>query len=176
MKYIQLINSREITVQSIRPNKVIFYLIVILLLSGCSNSTVYKPNPISITPTTTIAKVLVAQYNQWKGTPYKLGGNSRSGIDCSAFVQKTYSQRFGLYLPRTTSAQIQSGKRVYRNNLQAGDLIFFKTSGNRVLHVGIYVEQNIFLHASTSQGVILSSLKNRYWHRHYWIAIRPRGI
>lgn len=111
-------------------------------------------------------------FEDWKGTPYKLGGVNRRGIDCSAFVQNTFADKFSIPLPRTTRAQVTSGKKVDKNQLQAGDLVFFKT-GYYDRHVGIYLQNNQFMHASTSKGVIISDLNNVYWRKHYWTAIRP---
>ncbi|WP_051901773.1 NlpC/P60 family protein [Photobacterium sanctipauli] len=110
-------------------------------------------------------------YRQWKGTPYRLGGTTRSGIDCSAFVQVGYADVHNLHLPRTTSQQAKLGKWVALNDVQEGDLVFFKT-GRNLRHVGIYVGESQFLHASTSQGVMISSLKNPYWRSVYWQARR----
>ena len=116
-----------------------------------------------------LAKALFAQYKSWQGVPYKLGGTSKNGIDCSAFVQKTFIEQFGLLLPRTTKEQAEFGSYVEATNLSTGDLVFFKT-GFKARHVGIYLEQGQFLHASTSNGVMLSSLKNSYWQKAYWQA------
>ncbi|MGF1725579.1 NlpC/P60 family protein [Photobacterium nomapromontoriensis] len=110
-------------------------------------------------------------YRQWRGTPYQLGGVSRAGIDCSAFVQVGYAEVMNLSLPRTTNQQVKMGKWVDYAQLAKGDLVFFKT-GRALRHVGIYVGDARFLHASTSQGVIISSLKNPYWRSVYWQARR----
>lgn len=114
--------------------------------------------------------LLYQQHADWHGTPYRLGGASRHGIDCSAFVQITYRDLFGINLPRTTSEQLSAGQRVSRRALQTGDLVFFRRGG----HVGIYLENDQFLHASTSQGVKISNMNNQYWSRHYWRAISVR--
>lgn len=110
---------------------------------------------------------LYQQHNVWHGTPYQLGGSSRSGIDCSAFVQVTYRDLLGINLPRTTTDQYRSGPHVNRDELQTGDLVFFRHGR----HVGIYLENHKFLHASTSQGVMISDMRNVYWSRHYWRSI-----
>jgi lipoprotein Spr/probable lipoprotein NlpC len=114
-----------------------------------------------------ISHSLQAQYNSWQGVPYRLGGLSKKGIDCSGFVYLTFKEQFGLILPRTTETQVKRGTRVYIGQLQAGDLIFFKT-GWRTRHVGIYLSDGQFLHASTSKGVIISRLDNVYWKKKYW--------
>lgn len=107
----------------------------------------------------------------WMGTPYRLGGESRQGIDCSAFVQTVYRDLFGRRLPRTTSQQVQQGTQVSSKHLTVGDLVFFKLPGGKQ-HVGIYLKNHEFSHASTSQGVTVSSLDKPYWQRAYWTARR----
>ncbi len=111
--------------------------------------------------------LLRKEYSHWKGTPFQLGGNSKSGIDCSAFVKNVYHDSFNITLPRTTEVQANKGYLVYKDQLQVGDLVFFKT-GWRTRHVGIYMGDNKFIHASTSKGVITSSLNNIYWKDKYW--------
>jgi cell wall-associated NlpC family hydrolase len=105
-------------------------------------------------------------YNDWKGIPYMLGGSSYDGIDCSALMQIVYEDYFGLEVPRLTSDQMRTGKKVKRNNIRTGDMVFFKT-GRKTLHVGIVVEGDRFLHASTSNGVMISSLSENYWSSRY---------
>lgn len=117
--------------------------------------------------------LLSEQQREWAGTPYRLGGISRKGIDCSAFVQKTFLERFNIALPRTTIEQAKYGKLIAKNQIQTGDLVFFKTGrGPNGYHVGIYVKEGLFLHASTKGGVIYSSLSNPYWSKRYWQARR----
>ncbi|GLS91844.1 hypothetical protein GCM10007916_29140 [Psychromonas marina] len=115
--------------------------------------------------------LLRKEFSKWQGTPYRLGGNSKKGIDCSALVQNIYRDSFNITLPRTTETQVEQGYLVYRNQLQIGDLVFFKTGWN-TRHVGIYIGNEEFIHASTSQGVITSSLNNVYWKPRYWQAKR----
>jgi cell wall-associated NlpC family hydrolase len=110
---------------------------------------------------------LNAQYKSWQDTPYRLGGLTKKGIDCSGFVYLTFKDKFVIILPLTTDAQVKRGTRVYIGQLQTGDLIFFKT-GWRTRHVGIYLSDGRFLHASTSKGVIISRLDNVYWKKKYW--------
>ncbi|WP_163558857.1 NlpC/P60 family protein [Halomonas sp. NO4] len=114
---------------------------------------------------------LLDQHERWAGTPYRLGGSTQRGIDCSALVQRVFAEAFRLELPRTTGRQVQEGDPVARDALEVGDLVFFRPPG-AYDHVGIYVGEGFFLHASTSQGVTLSRLDNAYWRRHYWQARR----
>ncbi|SEM50350.1 C40 family peptidase [Halomonas caseinilytica] len=118
-------------------------------------------------PPTLIRQALLAQHERWLGTPYRLGGTSRRGVDCSALVQNIFADTFRLEIPRTTARQIHEGRRVSRDELRPGDLVFFRPPG-AYRHVGIYVGDGRFLHASTSRGVKLSSLDNPYWQRYYW--------
>lgn len=119
-----------------------------------------------------IRKALLSEHARWVGTPYRLGGTTQRGIDCSALMQHVYSEAFQVSLPRTTDQQMQEGRRIARDALKAGDLVFFRSPGP-YNHVGVYVGDGYFLHASTSQGVKLSRLDNVYWNRHYWQSRRP---
>lgn len=115
----------------------------------------------------------------WLGTPYKLGGNTRSGVDCSAFVRAIYQDVYGTELPRTAEEQERLGKKVDRKDLQPGDLVFFRTKGMGPLfksrHVGVYVGGGEFAQASGRLGVNISSLSNRYWSKKYEGARRLRS-
>lgn len=149
-------------------------------LAGCS-SLPQSPEPTPERPSTTpgepqqnaVVQALYTQHADWRGTPYRIGGTGRSGIDCSAFVMNTFNTQFGIELPRTTEQQARFGDPIQRGQMQAGDLVFFRT-GHKKRHVGIYVENGRFLHASTSVGVTLSELDNPYWAESYWMTRRPR--
>ena len=101
---------------------------------------------------------------KWQNTPYKLGGASVSGSDCSGFIQSVFKEHFKATVPRTTVTQFQSGVSVRRNALKAGDIVFFRTGrGPNGLHTGIYVENDEFIHLSTKGGVKKVSLNSSYW-------------
>jgi cell wall-associated NlpC family hydrolase len=114
---------------------------------------------------------LYSQYQEWRGTRYRLGGVDHNGIDCSALVKVIFEEEFGYTQPRTTLSLSKLGKKVSRDELIPGDLVFFKT-GFRSWHVGIYLEDTKFIHASSSKGVTISSLNNTYWKSKYWKSIR----
>lgn len=109
---------------------------------------------------------LMDQYASWKGVRYRLGGSTKSGIDCSGFVQRTFREQFGLELPRSTYEQQEMGKSVDRTKLRTGDLVLFR-AGSTGRHVGIYIGNNQFVHASTSSGVMISSMDEPYWKKRY---------
>ncbi|HHR5899660.1 TPA: C40 family peptidase [Providencia alcalifaciens] len=151
-------------------------LLCCLVLIGCSSSVKRTSAPPMKTqlsdPIMTIAQ-LKDQLSQWYGTPYHYGGMSQNGVDCSGFVYRTFSDRFAIEVPRTTVDQTRLGTRIDKSDLMPGDLVFFKTgSGENGLHVGIYDTDNTFIHASTSKGVMRSSMDNRYWRKVFWQARR----
>lgn len=121
---------------------------------------------------------LVNEARKWLGTRYRYGGESRSGTDCSGFTMKVYEKVTGIKLPRDSRSQQSFTSRVKQRDLSAGDLVFFatKSGGSRVGHVGIYISGGEFIHASTSKGVIISSLSERYYANHYHSAGRVPGI
>lgn len=110
---------------------------------------------------------LLSFYEEWQGVRYKLGGDSKSGIDCSALIQKAFEDKLDLKIPRTTILQSEMGTQINKSQLETGDLVFFKT-GRNSRHVGIYLENGNFLHASTKRGVMISNLDNSYFKKHYW--------
>ena len=142
----------------------------VLALAACSGG--YKSSRINYKgkindPIMAIA-LLSEQQHEWAGTPYVLGGLGRNGVDCSGFVQTTFFDRFGIKLPRQTKDQAKYGQYI-----QTGDLVFFKTGlGPNGYHVGIYVKEDKFLHASTKGGVVYSSMNSDYWRKAYWQARR----
>lgn len=109
-------------------------------------------------------------YNDWKNVKYKMGGSSRTGIDCSAFTQKAFKEKFGIELPRTTLTQVNVGKEVKKSDLKMGDLVFFKTS-KRDKHVGIYMGDGDFLHSSIN-GIQFTKLDKPFYKDAYWTARR----
>ncbi len=109
---------------------------------------------------------------KWLGTPYELGGETKDGIDCSAFSREIFKTSAGMQLPRTTEAQVKLGSSVSQDNLKFGDLIFFNTTGQNPSHVGIYIGDDMFAHASVSFGVTLSSLYSSYYKKRYTEARR----
>ncbi|HVG16296.1 MAG TPA: C40 family peptidase [Chitinophagaceae bacterium] len=108
---------------------------------------------------------LYTSIDSWFGTRYRLGGSTKEGIDCSALTQITYATQFGITLPRTAREQYEATQRISRTDLKEGDLVFFNTQGG-ISHVGIYLQNNKFYHASSS-GVTISDLYDAYWEKRF---------
>ncbi|SHK10232.1 C40 family peptidase [Chryseobacterium polytrichastri] len=114
---------------------------------------------------------------KYMGTPYKFGGNTSSGFDCSGFTVKVFEEN-DFNLPRRSSDQAEAGQKIDITEVKPGDLLFFATAGgSRVSHVGIVHDISTdgevkFIHASTSKGVIISSLNEKYWNKAYLHAQR----
>lgn len=108
-------------------------------------------------------ELLIIQ-KKWQNTPYRLGGVSVDGADCSGFIQSVYKEHFHTTIPRTTITQMQSGKKITRDEFESGDILFFKTGrGPHGLHTGIYVDKDEFIHLSTKGGVKKASFNSSYW-------------
>ncbi|MFS0728427.1 C40 family peptidase [Paenibacillus sp. 1P07SE] len=105
------------------------------------------------------------------GTPYKWGGTSIKGFDCSGFILHIFNQ-FDVKLPRTSSTQAQVGDKVNKKDLRHGDLVFFNTSGKGISHAGIYIGEGKFAHSSSSKGVTISRLSDSYFEKRYVTARR----
>jgi lipoprotein Spr len=103
----------------------------------------------------------------WIGTPYHFGGSSRRGIDCSAFTKELYSEVFNLDIKRNSRDIFSMVNPVGKDDLKEGDLVFFKIHSRRISHVGIYLGDNKFAHAS-SRGVAISSLDDDYYSRYFY--------
>lgn len=151
-----------------------------LLLAGCGTSTgVVGPEPVPARPAaplsaseTGVVTRLLDAADDWMGTPYRFGGTTQSGVDCSAFVRAIYDAAFGVALTRSTRTQVREGRSVPRHDLRAGDLVFFKT-GRDQRHVGIYLGQNRLLHASSARNrVLVDDFGQDYFQRTYWTARR----
>lgn len=111
--------------------------------------------------------LLLQNIDEWWGTKYCIGGETNSCIDCSAFTQAIMRDVYRKRIPRTAKEQYRLSSRVKQKSLKQGDLVFFHTTSKSVSHVGIYLANNKFVHASSSNGVTISDLTSDYWHDHY---------
>ena len=111
---------------------------------------------------------LMYEVIEYLGTPYKYGGMTKLGIDCSAFTQTVFWLAFNETLPRTAQEQYNEGIAIDKDSLKYGDLIFFKTSRRKYVgHVGIYLDSNKFVHSGCKEGVSIASLEETYYSEHY---------
>jgi len=121
--------------------------------------------------TRTQAGSVVAAALQYQGSPYRYGGTSPQGFDCSGFIQYVMKQA-GQDLPRTTFSQINAGVRIAKDSLRPGDLVFFAPGGRATGHVGIYIGNGQFIHADQTRGITISELNSGYWAGVYQAAVR----
>lgn len=138
-----------------------------VLVANANNALKNEQIENSIRHTKTIDGIL-SEAESYLGTPYRFGGMTKNGIDCSAFVLSVFGAAVGMNLPRVAASQATEGEAVSKENLQKGDLVFFSHGGSRISHVGIVEEVTAdgdvkFIHAATSKGVMISSLADSYW-------------
>ena len=145
-------------------------LILCLILLGCQSTARFRAkrnSPIqksSASQTTNLESFV----NGWIGVPYKYGGMTNRGIDCSGFTSLVYKECFGKSIPRNSSDQYEQGTRVTQRNLQSGDLVFFSNVRyGKIDHVGIYLGNERFAHATESSGVTISLLTEKYYKKRY---------
>ena len=118
-----------------------------------------------------IEKKLLTSFSKWKGTKYQWGGDSKNGIDCSALTRRVYREVYNHELPRVSHDQVKTGKKVSSKELKAGDIVYFKPK-KEGSHTAVYVGNNLFINASTSKGVVISSLKSPYWKNTFEYGVR----
>jgi cell wall-associated NlpC family hydrolase len=119
---------------------------------------------------------LFAHINQWMGTPHRDGRNSKSGTDCSGFVQAVYKDALQIDLSRNSEEMYRKDvEKISKTELSEGDLVFFNTYGSGISHVGIYMGEGKFAHTSTSRGVTIDSIDSPYYARNYYASGRVKG-
>jgi len=164
-------------------NKLIFLLSIILFFSSCKSKKTIIANK-----TNAIDKELLVKYaeklntneknisniklyafiDDWYGTPYKFGGLDKNGIDCSGFVFKLYEQVYLMKTPRTTTELNDISSEIKKNDLSEGDLVFFKIDSKKISHVGVYLMNNKFVHASSKKGIMISDLNEDFFVKCYF--------
>ncbi|ACF13445.1 NLP/P60 protein [Chloroherpeton thalassium ATCC 35110] len=129
----------------------------------------YSPNSeiAHFSPRSSAASRLKEEIKKYLGVKYRYGGMDKTGMDCSGLIFRVFINAFDLILPHSTAALSQLGRSVPKTQLRFGDLVFFSEQPRKVTHVGIYVGKGQFVHASSSSGVIISSLEQRYYRQRY---------
>ncbi|MDO9510670.1 MAG: NlpC/P60 family protein [Bacteroidales bacterium] len=173
---------------------VCFLLIITILVSGCSlkggitdkKKTSAPPRAVTArvsVPGKTLyeevlsaieSKKLANSLNSWMYTPYKFGGESREGVDCSAFVKAVYSEAFNINLSRSAVEMLNLLEFVPKEELKEADLVFFNIPGPTGYHVGIYLNNSYFVHVSSQKGVMISGLNEAYFSKYYLNAGRVK--
>lgn len=104
----------------------------------------------------------------WLGTPYRLGGDTKKGIDCSGFAYQLYDKTFNTIIGSNSRNIFSMVNPINKVELKEGDLVFFKIKSKSISHVGVYIGDNKFAHASSSKGVMISNLDEPYWQRYFY--------
>lgn len=157
-------------------------LLLVLLAPSCTGKrAAVRPTASHATEgiLTSTARAVIAEAERWIGTPYRYGGQTRrKGTDCSGMTMVIFEEKTGVKLPRSSAEQQRFCTPVSRGDLRPGDLVFFASStrGSRVSHVGIYKGNGEFIHASSSRGVMVSSLDQKYFAAHFHSAGRVPGL
>jgi len=120
-------------------------------------------------------KNLYFMIDEWMGTPHRMGGMDKRGVDCSGFVTLLYDKIYGKELPRTSRDMAENVKRKYENQLKEGDLVFFSFGGRNIDHVGIYLHNGKFVHVSTRKGVIISNLSDSWYSKYFKRSGTPKS-
>lgn len=166
------------TCRIIKISGFIVGLLLLVVLSSCRSSKTVLYNPVEVEQLSRALRIpinnddpnipLYAEASLWLGVPYRYGGNTKAGSDCSGFVWQVYRRVYGKHLERSSDDQAKKDvHKVGKGGLKPGDLVFFKTSrkSKKIDHVGIFLKDGYFVHASTSKGVIVSSLEEDYYKR-----------
>ena len=112
-------------------------------------------------------KALLESVDEWYGVRYRTGGNTKSGVDCSGFTVAVFLSVYGINLPRVAKEQYRISRKVSTTELQEGDLVFFNTHGSGITHVGVYLGNNRFIHATCSKGVMVNSIFDSYYVKRF---------
>jgi cell wall-associated NlpC family hydrolase len=153
--------------------RILLAVAVIAFLTGCTSAPRYRSSSVEVSSSDVDGNEVVTEAKKYLGVPYRNGGTTTNGLDCSGLVVTVY-ENFGVALPRTSHDQSSFGAKVERSRLEPGDLVFFRTSGTtRISHVGIYSGDGQFIHASTrSKRVKYDRLDNKYFKKRYATARR----
>ncbi len=136
--------------------------------AGLSNSEIANYSRVFGYPVNAQANpALLAMVKDWLGTPYLYAGNTTSGADCSGFVQQVYLKIYEKPTARTADGMEAQSQAISKSHLKEGDMVFFKIETPKVGHVGVYLQDGYFVHASSSKGVIISNLSETYYAKYF---------
>ena len=105
--------------------------------------------------------------NDWYGVPYKYGGKDKHGVDCSGFSMTLYNTVYHKQISPSAKTQAEESKKIDASDLKEGDLVFFDINAGKISHVGVYLQNNKFIHASTKKGVIINDLNEPYYKKYF---------
>ncbi len=140
-------------------------LVSIMLLVGCGPAPQYRIAKQKFSGGQQLRLVETAK--GFIGIPYRYGGKSAKGMDCSGLIGRIYTEALGMKLPRTTRGLFNSSFQIKSAEAQPGDLVFFRTDGPRIDHVGMMINRYEFIHASSSAGVVISDFKDDYYRKRF---------
>lgn len=148
------------------------FFVVSLSNTAMASDDVLFDKIVSLQQKTNVADTLLKKAKTFIGTPYRFGGNTPSGFDCSGFMQYVF-KNVGVSLPRNSRDMATVGNHVRRDALQIGDMVFFAHNGTTISHVGMYVGEDRFIHApSSGKSVEITNLNSNYWKSRYITARR----
>lgn len=153
--------------------------IAMLILPACASNRHAATSPDSLLrkkysgilgiPEGEIANMTLYRFiDDWYGVPYKYGGKSKTGVDCSGFTAQLYTNVYRKTIPCSANGIYEISKNIPEKKLEEGDLVFFKINTEKVSHVGVYLRNRKFVHASSKNGVIISSLDEAYYKKHFF--------
>ena len=182
-------NDAFFTMTLFKNKSSVFYLafIFVMIASSChtkKKTTSTLPEKTSVSKTNKIKNKYAGLINvddskidnvklysfidEWYGVPYKYGGKNKEGIDCSNFTSTLYLNVYSKPLTGTSSSIFDQCKVVSKSNLEEGDLVFFKIDGDKISHIGVYLQNNKFVHATTKKGVMIDDLDEEYYKKYYY--------
>ncbi len=150
----------------------IVLLCISLVFSSCKSRRAHLLNPATTNRPLSkaidkldISRKLKKEIEHWLGVPYRYGGRDKKGIDCSGLICVLYQSLYKTDIPKTVKLQYEACKKIPLKKLREGDLVFFNPEGKEVTHIGLYLSDHTFVHASVSKGVVISNLENAYYKK-----------
>lgn len=113
--------------------------------------------------------------DEWYAVPYKYGGKAKTGVDCSGFTSILLRDVYGIELVGSANSMHEACENVKEKDLKEGDLVFFKINSNKVSHVGVYLQNRRFVHASTKRGIVINNLDEAYYKKYFFKGGRPKS-